>query len=75
MKKFIPLIVLALFFNDSFAQSSQSETYRMILKDGWQMQSALKDPSPAGILSQDKFEPKGWYKKRAIYHHSRITCQ
>ncbi|WP_426669971.1 glycosyl hydrolase 2 galactose-binding domain-containing protein [Mucilaginibacter sp. McL0603] len=60
MKKIVLLIALALFINYSFAQDN--ETFRMILKDNWQMQSALKDPSPAATISQDKFEPKGWYK-------------
>src|SRR6201996_6182608 len=60
MKKIVLLIALALFINYSFAQDN--ETFRMILKDDWQMQSALKDPSPAATISQDKFEPKGWYK-------------
>jgi exo-1,4-beta-D-glucosaminidase len=60
MKKIVLLIALALFINYSFAQDS--ETFRMVLKDNWQMQSALKDPSPAATISQDKFEPKGWYK-------------
>jgi exo-1,4-beta-D-glucosaminidase len=60
MKKIVLLIALALFINYSFAQDN--ETFRMILKDNWQMQSALKDHSPAATISQDKFEPKGWYK-------------
>jgi exo-1,4-beta-D-glucosaminidase len=62
MKKLISLVSLSLFFNYSFAQSDQSETFRMILKDNWQMQSAMKDASPATNISQDKFDPKGWYK-------------
>ncbi|MGZ3814890.1 MAG: glycoside hydrolase family 2 protein, partial [Mucilaginibacter sp.] len=62
MKKLILVLILSLFFSYSFAQSGQTETFRMILKDGWQMQSSLKDPSPASSISQDKFEPKGWYK-------------
>ena len=62
MKKLIFVIALSLFSYYSFAQSGQTETFRIILKDDWQMQSALKDPSPAGNISQDKFDPKGWYK-------------
>src|ERR1700744_1953472 len=60
MKKIVLLIALALFINYSFAQDN--ETFRMRLKDDWQMQSSLKDPSPANSISQDKFDPKGWYK-------------
>ncbi|MGZ3833853.1 MAG: glycoside hydrolase family 2 protein [Mucilaginibacter sp.] len=62
MKKLILVLILSLFFSYSFAQSGQTETFRMILKDGWQMQSSLKEPSPASSISLDKFEPKGWYK-------------
>lgn len=62
MKNILILIALSFFFYDSLAQSGQSESFRLILKDDWQMQSALKDPSPATNISQDKFDPKGWYK-------------
>ncbi|HEY4196229.1 MAG TPA: hypothetical protein VGM63_11880, partial [Mucilaginibacter sp.] len=62
MKKLIFIIQLCLFSCYSFAQSGSSETFRMILKDDWQMQSALKDPTPATTVSQNQFDPKGWYK-------------
>ncbi|HTE01082.1 MAG TPA: glycoside hydrolase family 2 TIM barrel-domain containing protein [Mucilaginibacter sp.] len=62
MKKLILLIALSVFANYSFAQNGPSETYRLLLKDGWQMQSALKDVSPGATVSQDKFAATGWYK-------------
>jgi exo-1,4-beta-D-glucosaminidase len=62
MKKIILVLTLSLFCYSSFAQSGQSESFRLVLKDNWQMQSALKDPSPASAISQDKFAAKGWYK-------------
>jgi exo-1,4-beta-D-glucosaminidase len=62
MKNIIIVIALSFLFYDSCAQSSSIESYRLLLKDDWQMQSAVKDPTPAGSLSQDKFVPNGWYK-------------
>ena len=62
MKKIILVLTLLVFCFSSFAQSGSSESFRMILKDNWQMQSALKDLSPAALISQDRFVPKGWYK-------------
>ena len=62
MKKLIFIIALSLFSYYSFAQSGSSESFRMILKDDWRMQSAQKDPSPASSVSTDKFDPKSWYK-------------
>ncbi len=62
MKNIIIVIALSFLFYDSCAQSNSIESYRLILKDDWQMQSALKDPTPAGSISQDKFVANGWYK-------------
>jgi exo-1,4-beta-D-glucosaminidase len=59
MKKLLLLCLLALLVNYSFAQDN--ETHRMILKDGWQMQSTTKDATPGATVSQTRFEPKGWY--------------
>ncbi|MFB9841316.1 glycoside hydrolase family 2 protein [Mucilaginibacter ginsenosidivorans] len=61
MKRFSLMIMLSsLFIYQSFAQTTES--YWMILKDGWQMQSVTKDASPGSAISQAKFVPKGWYK-------------
>jgi exo-1,4-beta-D-glucosaminidase len=54
------IILSSLFVYQSFAQTTES--HRMILKDGWQMQSVTKDASPGSAISQTKFVPKGWYK-------------
>ena len=42
MKKFFLFTALSLVINCALAQSS--ETFRMVLGDDWQMQSAVKDP-------------------------------
>jgi len=60
MKKLGLALTLSLFVAQSFAQIK--ENYRMILKDDWQMQSVIKDPSPGGTVSQSTFAPNGWYK-------------
>ncbi|MFI5159901.1 MAG: glycosyl hydrolase 2 galactose-binding domain-containing protein [Sphingobacteriales bacterium] len=60
MKKLGLVITLSLFLLQAFAQDS--ENFRMILKEDWQMQSALKVPAAGNTISQAKFIPKGWYK-------------
>lgn len=60
MKKLGLVITLSLFFLQAFAQDS--ETYRMILKDDWHMQSATKVTANGNTISQSKFQPQGWYK-------------
>ena len=60
MKRILLLLVLALLVNCSFGQDNES--HRMILKDGWQMQSTTKDASPGNAVSQTQFEPTGWFR-------------
>jgi len=60
MKKIILVGTLALIVNHALAQ--HNETFRMIFKDGWQMQSTTKDPTPGSNISQDKFNARDWYK-------------
>lgn len=45
---------------EAFPQSS--ENYRMILKDGWQMQSAVKVADAGAALSRTGYTASGWYK-------------
>jgi len=59
MKKLGLIVILSLFITTVFAQDS--ENYRLILKDGWQMQSVTKDASAGSLVSQSNFIPKGWY--------------
>ena len=59
MKKLGLIVILSLFITRIFAQDS--ENYRLILKDGWQMQSVVKDASAGSLVSQSNFIPKGWY--------------
>ena len=59
MKKLGLIVILSLFITRVFAQDS--ENYRLILKDGWQMQSVTKDASAGSLVSQSNFMPKGWY--------------
>ena len=44
----------------SFAQSS--EHFRMILRDGWQMQSATRVPGGGPSVSVTGYKTLGWYK-------------
>jgi len=60
MKKLSLVILLSLFICKAFAQDS--ENFRVILKEDWQMQSALKVPAAGSAISQAKFTPTGWYK-------------
>jgi exo-1,4-beta-D-glucosaminidase len=60
MKKFGLVIMLSLSAILAFAQDQ--ENFRMILKDGWQMQSVAKDQSSGATISEGKFVPKNWYK-------------
>ncbi|MGN6641017.1 MAG: glycoside hydrolase family 2 protein, partial [Mucilaginibacter sp.] len=60
MKKLGLVITLSLFLFQAFAQDG--ETYRMILKDDWQMQSSTKVTANGNSISQSKFRPEGWYK-------------
>jgi exo-1,4-beta-D-glucosaminidase len=59
--KNICLIVLSLFsVAQAFAQSS--EHFRMILKDGWQMQSATRVTDAGTIVSLPGYKTLDWYK-------------
>ncbi len=60
MKKFGLVILLSLFICQAFAQDI--ENFRVILKEDWQMQSALKVSAAGSAISRAKFIPKGWYK-------------
>jgi exo-1,4-beta-D-glucosaminidase len=60
MKKLGLMVLLSLSISLVFAQDQ--ENYRMILKDGWQMQSVTKDASSGAVISESKFAPTGWYK-------------
>jgi exo-1,4-beta-D-glucosaminidase len=60
MKRLGLVTLLSLFIYQAYAQDS--ENFRMILKEDWQMQSALKVQATGGTISQAKFDPKGWYK-------------
>ena len=60
MKRQALVIWLSLFINTSFSQINQK--FSMLLKDGWQMQSALIVTDTGTTLSQTKFIPKNWYK-------------
>jgi exo-1,4-beta-D-glucosaminidase len=60
MKRLGLVTLLSLFIYQAYAQDS--ENFRMILKEDWQMQSALKVQATGNTISQAKFDPKGWYK-------------
>ncbi|HVW13265.1 MAG TPA: glycoside hydrolase family 2 protein [Mucilaginibacter sp.] len=60
MKRLGLAVILSLFLSQAFAQDS--ENFRMILKDDWQMQSATKVTNDGSTISQTKFQPQQWYK-------------
>ena len=62
MKKIILLLSLSLVYYNSFAQSASTESFRMVLKDNWQMQSSSKDTARGVTLSQDNYVLKNWYR-------------
>src|SRR5258708_5123473 len=59
MKKIGFIVISLLTLAKSFAQSSQN--FKMILKDGWQMQSATRVADAGARVSQSGYKPMGWY--------------
>ncbi|HVV55386.1 MAG TPA: glycoside hydrolase family 2 protein [Mucilaginibacter sp.] len=62
MKKLAVLVLMSVLLNQAFAQESDSEHFRMVLRDDWQMQSTQKVPSAGNTISEENFKPEGWYK-------------
>jgi exo-1,4-beta-D-glucosaminidase len=62
MKKLILAALLGLAFQYSFGQGSESENYRLVLKENWQMQSAVTDQSKGSQISKTDFQSDKWYK-------------
>jgi exo-1,4-beta-D-glucosaminidase len=61
MKKLILAFMLPLCFCRALGQARQ-ETFQLILKDDWRMQSAVTDASPADQISQENYDTHSWYK-------------
>ena len=61
MKKIISVVLTLLFFQQVFSQS-ETENYRAVLHDGWQMQSAVSDPAIGSQISKANFPVSSWYK-------------
>src|SRR5580693_9324230 len=61
MKK-IWLMTAALMLIVAGAFPQSSENFRMILKDGWQMQSTVKITDAGATISRTGYQPSGWYK-------------
>jgi len=62
MKKISLCALLALIFQCAFSQNEETENYQVILRDNWQMQSAVTDATPGGQLSKPGAHTAGWYK-------------
>src|SRR5476649_28631 len=62
MKKITLVALLALGFQYAFGQNEETENFRILLKDNWQMQSAVTDATPGGQVSTPAFQPANWYK-------------
>jgi exo-1,4-beta-D-glucosaminidase len=61
MKKILLISAMALLSVGSFAQGRQ-ENFNLLLKDDWQMQSAVTAPAVATEISKERFDTQGWYK-------------
>jgi len=61
MKKLILLVLLGCACRFSYAQDA-TENYRLMLKDGWNMQSAVTDGSKGSQISTTAFKANNWYK-------------
>ncbi|HEY8927779.1 MAG TPA: glycoside hydrolase family 2 protein [Mucilaginibacter sp.] len=61
MKKLILLVLLGCACRISYAQDA-TENYRQLLKDGWNMQSAVTDGSKGSQISTTTFKADKWYK-------------
>ena len=60
MKKIGLMAISSLMMAQVFAQTT--ENFRMILKDGWQMQSSVKVADAGDKVSQTGYKTLGWYK-------------
>jgi exo-1,4-beta-D-glucosaminidase len=60
MKRISLMAALSLMVARDFAQ--KNENFCMLLKDSWQMQSAVKVNDAGAAISQTGYEPSGWYK-------------
>ena len=60
MKKIGVIAISSLMMAQAFAQSS--ENFKMILRDGWQMQSSTQVAEAGASLSQAGYKTSGWYK-------------
>ncbi|MXV14560.1 glycoside hydrolase family 2 protein [Hufsiella ginkgonis] len=55
------LLLLAIFFaTHAFSQSSQ-QNFRLLLGQGWKMQSAVTDPASAEAISKENYDVRSWY--------------
>lgn len=62
MKKVILLVFLCISCQYIFGQNEATESYRQILKDDWNMQSAVTDASKGNQISAVDFNTTHWYK-------------
>src|ERR1051326_2928834 len=61
MKRFFSFLCVIVFSQQLFSQS-RTESFRMILHDGWRMQSSLTDKATGDQISKKGFPVKNWYK-------------
>jgi exo-1,4-beta-D-glucosaminidase len=60
MKKISIALFLLILLQQSFAQSKK-ESFRMVLHDGWAMQSSVTDPAGGNQISAPGFVANNWY--------------
>jgi len=62
MKKVIFLALICFAAQHVFCQIEETESYRVILKSDWQMQSSVTDPTTGNVISKPGFQTADWYK-------------
>ena len=61
MRKIILFALLITCVQSAFCQD-ETESYRIVLKENWQMQSAVTDGATGGAISKPDFKANSWYK-------------
>ncbi|MGZ3874797.1 MAG: glycosyl hydrolase 2 galactose-binding domain-containing protein [Mucilaginibacter sp.] len=62
MKKLILCMLLGFVGQRSFCQEEATENYHLLLKNDWNMQSAVTDAATGGQISKADFNAGKWYK-------------
>ena len=61
MKK-LSFFLFSIVFTQQLFSQNRTENFRMILHDGWRMQSSLINKAPGDQISKKDFPVNGWYR-------------